>query len=147
MSVGFKHIFFEGKICPDMHLDSSSTIMHPRLEPTSPTKHHPILLDEMGFWIGFAVVSSFGSFIVFDLEIFKAASKLRVSTPFLLADISRFPTLWTAPSATSIPALAVSDATSAVVLITAPVVYPNRDKIGLMMGVKMAMNVLIALLI
>jgi hypothetical protein len=45
------------------------------------------------------------------------------------------------------PVFAASEATSAVVLITAPVVYPNKDNMGVIIGVNIAMNVFIALLI
>ncbi len=46
--LGFKHIFWEGNTCPDIHLSISETRKHWRETPSSSTKHQLCFPLEMG---------------------------------------------------------------------------------------------------
>lgn len=106
--------------------------MHPRLPSYSPTKHHPALPEEMGFWIGDSEGVGEGPVVCGKVLTLRALSNREVatwSTCGLLASLKIDPTDCTDPSAMSTPVFATSPTTSAVLLIMLPVVYPKMERI------------------
>lgn len=122
-----RQAFWLGKICPDMHLLCSVMATQPRVPWYSPVRHQLPFCALMEFWILLEAASGSAAMAVRSegqRDPLSDCSKLfrRVSSmPPLLASLSKLPTFCNVPSAISMPSLAVSEATSAVVLISSPV--------------------------
>ena len=102
--MGFKHIFWLGNTCPDIHLSISDTRKHWREVPSSSTKHQLCLPLEMGACVAEVAASGCGELLhsgLFRVSVLSNAFCSSVWSFGLLAAISKSLNEPTAPLATS----------------------------------------------
>lgn len=133
-----------------MHLSLSPTSIQDLFSLYSPTKHHPVLFEVIGFWIGFSDGVGSGGFggetVVFWILIALSSAFFEVASILPLLDsFNKLPIFFTALSVICMPLIAVLLTTSDVLFIIVPVLYPKKDKMFRKNGPKMLDNICIKL--